>query len=90
MYEIIAIRTEPSEDLSHEHIELVGYHSPHIDTGEAITIPPARVIQRIAFGEQFGVRSGDGVVEVKAGTCSVCGHGPYLEPQDALFALPRK
>ena len=90
MYELIAVRTDPSDDLTHEHIGVVGYHSAHIDTGEAITIPPARVIQRAALGETFGVKVGDALVEVKAGKCSVCGHEPSLEPQDAILALPRR
>lgn len=88
-YEIVAVRTEPSGDYRHRHIALVGYDSPHMPS-EPIMIPPARVIERIAFGERFSVRAGDQQVDVTAGTCSLCGYEPYLEPQDAILTLPEK
>lgn len=95
MYEIESVRAEPSEDLSHEHVALVGYLSPHTP-GEPITIPIARVLQKIALGETFGIVAGDQKAEVAAGKCPVCGLEPYLKTsadsgdRSPLLDLPRK
>lgn len=95
MYEIAAIRTVPSDDETHQHIELVGYMSPHIE-GEPIFISIPRLLTKIAFGEKFAVRVGDDLAEISAGKCPTCGFEPYLKTsKDAagttlLLALPAK
>jgi hypothetical protein len=80
LYEITAVRLKPADDGEHMHVDLVGYDSPHIP-GEQILIPVERVIQRMALGEKFGVRTGNGdeVAEVQPAKCPLCGHEPYLK-----------
>lgn len=93
MYELTTIRTIIQAD-GHEHIELVGYLSPHIEN-EAITIAPERIAARIALGESFGVKIGDELVEVAGANCPVCGAPGQLKTkkdtktQQHLLALPR-
>lgn len=93
MYEITTIRSVPSADGSHDHIELVGYQPQHID--EPLTVTAARIPLKIAMGESFGVRVGGELVEVTAGTCSRCGFEPHLvtskdqKDLQQLLALPR-
>lgn len=93
-YEIIAVRTEMSDDLSHEHVELVGYASPHI-VGEAIMIPVPRLIQRLAFGDKFFMSVNGEQAEITAAKCPTCGHEPGLKTSadkagtQHLLALPR-
>lgn len=95
MYEIESVRTEPSDDLSHEHVVLVGYLSPHTP-GEPITIPVARVLQKMALGEEFAVAAGGERAKVSPGKCEICGLEPYLKTsadsggRSALLDLPRK
>lgn len=89
MYEIAAIRTERAADQTHEHITLVGYNSPHIE-GEQILIPIARVPQRQALGEDFGLRVGDETVSITIGACDVCGHPVPKCAKGSLLDLPRK
>ena len=88
MYEIVAIRLVSSDDGTHSHLELVGYASSHMP-GEAIMIPPARVLQRQAMGEKFWVDVNGEKTDVTAGACSTCGFEPQLKP-DALLELPEK
>ena len=76
-YEITAVRLVPSDDQSHMHVELVGYQSAHTP-GEEITITIPRVLQKMAFDEQFYVTVDGEQASVKEGTCPVCGHEPYL------------
>lgn len=78
MYEIVAVRRVPSDDESHMHIGLVGYMSSHLPE-EPIMISPARVIQRIAFGDTFSVLVDGEPAEVQAGACAECGLEPYLK-----------
>jgi hypothetical protein len=89
VYEIAAIRTEASADQSHEHVTLVGYNSPHIE-GEQILIPIARIPQRQALGEEFGLRVGDEMVPLTTGTCDVCGQPILKTAKGSLLDLPRK
>lgn len=89
MYEIAAVRTERSDDQTHEHVVLVGYNSPHIE-GEQILIPIARVPQRQALGEDFGLRVGDEMVPLTVGTCDICGHTIANTAKGSLLDLPRK
>lgn len=93
MYELMTIRTTVQPD-GHEHVDFVGYHSPHIEN-EPITITPDRIATRIALGEAFGIRVGDDLVEVSPAPCSVCGATGQLKTKKdtkskrLLFALPR-
>lgn len=93
MYELTTIRTITLPD-GHDHIEVVGYLSPHIEN-EPITITPDRIAARIALGEAFGVRVGDELVEVMPATCPVCGASGHLKSkkdsktQQQLLSLPR-
>ncbi|MCA1830861.1 MAG: hypothetical protein ABR552_10495 [Actinomycetota bacterium] len=95
MFELIAVRTVASDDLTHEHIELVGYQSGHMP-GEPIMIPPSRVIQRMAFAEKFWVDVNGEKADVSAAPCQVCGFEPQLktsldEPGDQkLLQLPNE
>ena len=94
MYELSRIRTKVIGP-DHEHIELVGYRSPHIDQ-EPIMITPERLATRIALGEAFGVRVGDDLAEVKPATCPICGESGHLKSAkdtkdfQHLLALPQK
>lgn len=78
MYELVAVRTEPSDDLSHRHIELVGYYSPHLQN-EAVMVDVPRIVQKIALGEKFCVTVGDDKAEVQPAACPVCGYQPQLK-----------
>ena len=94
-YEITAVRLEPSPDVSHMHVALVGYDSLHMP-GEPIMIDPARVQQKMAFAEKFHIVVNGESKEVRAGKCDVCGHEPYLTTEadepgaPALLQLPQK
>lgn len=90
MYEIAAVRTQRSDDQTHEHVALVGYNSPHIE-GEQIWIPVARILQRQALGDTFAIRIDDEMVDVAGASCEICGFGPILKPtKGSLLDLPRK
>lgn len=92
MYELTTIRTITLPD-GHEHLDVVGYLSSHID--EPITIAPDRIAPRIALGESFGVRVGDDLVEVVPAPCPVCGAPDQLKTKkdtkssQLLLQLPR-
>jgi hypothetical protein len=94
-YEIKSVRLEPSDDESHSHIVLIGYHSTHLE-GEEILISIPRAIQKMAFAEKFHVNVNGEPAEVKAGKCHVCGFEPYLvtsadtEGVNQIEELPRK
>lgn len=94
-YEITAVRTEWSDDGSHEHVDLVGYESAHMP-GEEIMIPVPRVLQKMAFSEKFHVMRNGERAEVKEGKCPICGHEPGLVAEGdskddrALLNLPRE
>ena len=93
MFELTAIRLVWSDDMSHQHIDVVGYNSLHMP-GEAIMIPPLRVIQRTMLGEKFWVDVNGEKAEVSGAPCPVCGFEPQLKtsldsPDDQkLFRLP--
>lgn len=95
MYEVVAVRLEPSGDGSHSHVGLVGFEAQHTP-GEPLMIEIPRVLQRIAFGERFWVVVGGEKAEVSAGKCHVCGLEPYLTtaadgPEThPLLELPQK
>ncbi len=95
MYEVSAVRLISAEDLTHQHIDVVGYDSPHLEN-EVIFIPIPRVIQRGMLGEKFGVKVGEELAEVQPGKCHVCGLEPYLKTtKDTaethyLIELPQK
>lgn len=93
MYEIRTVRTEILGP-GHEHIQLVGYVSGHIEQ-EPIKISPERVAGRIAMGDSFGITIGDETAEVKAAPCPVCGETAHLKTSkdtrevQHLLALPQ-
>lgn len=78
MYEIKTVRLKASDDLTHMHVDLVGYESGHMP-GEEILIPIARIIQRQALTDKFAVRDGDELREVQAAPCPICGFTPQLK-----------
>jgi hypothetical protein len=94
VFEIIAVRTKPSDDQTHEHVELVGYASTHM-VGETIYIPIERVFGRQAFGERFAVVVDGAPADVAPSKCPVCGHEPYIKTtadtgtEQKLLELPR-
>ena len=95
MYEIKAIRTTPSDDQSHAHVDLVGYYSPHLEN-ELVMIAIPRLLQKMAFGEKFAVQAGDEHAEITESTCPVCGFAPQLKTSadtssdQKLLDLPEK
>lgn len=91
MPEIVCVRTVLADDGAHEHVDLVGYMSPHIP-GEPILIPPRRIQQKMAAElERFWIERDGEKIDVKAGKCQVCGHEPYLvtekDPADGTLLL---
>jgi hypothetical protein len=95
VYEIAAVRTVPSDDASHQHVDLVGYVSPHMPD-EPIFISIPRLLGKMALDEKFAVRVGDQMAEVSAAKCPICGFEPALktsaDPEGAarLMALPAR
>lgn len=77
MPEIVARRVVASDDGTHAHIDLVGYHTPHIPY-EPLMISVDRLIEKTAVMERFWVTRDGEEVEVKAGTCPTCGRAPTL------------
>ncbi len=77
-YEIVAVRREPTDDLSHDHISLVGFISNHLPD-EEIYVDAGRIVQRLALGEKFVVDIDGEKVDVQPATCAVCGEGPSLK-----------
>jgi hypothetical protein len=92
LFEITTIRASAFDD-AHDHVELVGYISAHID--EPIMIDADRIATRISLGESFGVKVGDEMAEVKPGPCPVCNEpGQIRSSKDTkqiqhLLSLPR-
>lgn len=91
--EIVAFRAVQA-DVTHDHVELVGYQSPHIEK-EPIMLSIERTLQRISLGEQFFMKGKDGQeITLVAGTCPECGHEPYLRTvadegdEQLLMTLP--
>lgn len=78
MPEIVARKTELSDDGTHEHVLLVGYNSNHLGLGEPITIDVNRLTQITWTGERFFIKTQDGEAEVMEGKCPVCGLEPYF------------
>ena len=93
-YKITAVRTELSDDASHEHVDLVGYESPHTP-GEPILVPISRIATQIAFGETYYADVDGERAEVAVAKCPVCGHEPGVKTSKdssdrrALLELPR-
>ncbi len=82
MPQIVAVRLEPSEDGSHEHVALIGYASDHLLTGEdrtpePIMIPPVRVLAQKALGESFWATVAGERADIVMGACPFCGYQPY-------------
>ncbi|MGH2792808.1 MAG: hypothetical protein ACRDKG_00740 [Actinomycetota bacterium] len=95
MPEIIAVNTKRSDDGTHDHVVLVGYYPGHITSGETITIPVERLIQKQWLGERFFIKLEDGTeAEVTAGKCPHCGLEPYFRTaadkgdEQRLLSLP--
>ncbi len=92
MPEIVRVRLKDSDDRSHLHVDLVGYHTDHIMT-EPIMISIERAISLMLY-ERLWIKTPDGEPDLVSGKCSVCGHGPYLrttadgEKEEKLQALP--
>ena len=93
MPEVVAVRKKESDDRTHFHVDLVGYHSDHLTSGEPIMISVGRAISLMLY-ERLWIKTPDGESDVVAGKCSVCGHEPYLrtaadaENEEKLLALP--
>ena len=91
MPEIVRIRLEESEDRSHLHVDLVGYHTDHIMT-EPIMISTERAISLMLY-ERLWIKTPEGETDLVSGKCSICGHEPYLrtaadgEKEEKLQAL---
>lgn len=77
-YEITAVRTEWSDDATHEHVDLVGYESAHTP-GEPIMVPISRIATQIAFGETYFVTVDGERGEVSVAKCDICGYEPHLK-----------
>ena len=92
MPEIVRIRLKEADDLTHYHVDLVGYHTDHIAT-EPIMISTERAIQKMLY-ERFRIKTPEGEADLVSGKCSVCGHEPYLrtatdgENEEKLQTLP--
>ena len=76
MPEIVVVRLIESDDQSHFHVDLVGYHTDHITT-EPIMIATERAISLMLY-ERLWIKTPDGEADLVSGKCSVCGHEPYL------------
>ncbi len=93
MPEIVAVRKEPSDDRTHDHVDLVGCHTDHITSGEPIMISVERAIS-LMLTERLWIKTSEGESDVAEGKCSACGHEPYLrtaadaENEEKLLALP--
>lgn len=89
---VVSARIEQA-DASHDHVELVGYHSPHL-AAEPIMLSTERVLQLTALGERFFVVEGETEHDIVSGKCPDCGHEPYLRTkgdsgdEQKLLALP--
>jgi hypothetical protein len=92
MPEIVSRRLVQA-DAHHDHVELVGAYSDHLKR-EPITLSVERTQERMSFGERFWITVDGQQIDVKPGTCSVCGHEPYLrtaadaESEEKLLGLP--
>ena len=95
MFEVTTVRTEPSDDLSHEHVALVGYASPHLPN-DTIFISIERVLERQAFGERFAEIVDGAPADLEPGTCPICGFEPHIKTaadtatEQKLLQLPRE
>ena len=93
MAEVVAVRKIESDDRTHDHVYLIGYHSDHLTSGEPIMISIERAIS-LALTEPLWIKTPEGKSDVVTGKCSVCGHEPYLrtaadgESEEKLMALP--
>lgn len=93
MPEVVAVRKKESDDRTHDHVDLIGYHTDHITSGEPIMISVERAIS-LMLVERLWIKTSEGESDVTKGKCSVCGHEPYLrtaadaENEEKLLALP--
>ena len=93
MPEVVAVRKKESDDRTHDHVDLIGYYSAHITSGEPIMISVERAISLMLY-ERLWIKTPEGESDVVNGKCSVCGHEPYLrtaadaENEEKLLALP--
>ena len=93
MPEVVAVRKKESDDRTHDHVELIGYHSDHLTSGEPIMISVERSISLMLY-ERLWIKTPEGESDLVKGKCSVCGHEPYLrtaadaENEEKLLALP--
>lgn len=91
-WQVVSVRRAQA-DADHDHIELIGYFSPHIEY-EPIMLAVNRTLERIEHGERFYLKDGDAETDLVAGKCTVCGHEPYLRTaadapdEEKLQALP--
>jgi hypothetical protein len=91
--EVVAVRKEESDDRTHFHVDLIGYASPHISSGEPIMISVERAISLMLY-ERLWIKTPEGESDLVKGKCSVCGHEPYVrtaadaEDEEKLLALP--
>jgi hypothetical protein len=90
--EVVAVRKKESDDLTHYHVDLIGYRSEHIAT-EPIMISIERA-QSLMLYDRLWIATPEGESDIVKGKCSVCGHEPYLrtaadaEDEEKLLALP--
>jgi len=91
--EIVRVRLRETDDQSHYNVDLVGYHTEHIDT-EPIMVSTERAISLMLY-ERFWMKTLAGEeTDLVSGKCSVCGHEPYLrtaadgETEEHLLDLP--
>ncbi|MCI0347289.1 MAG: hypothetical protein L0221_17895 [Chloroflexi bacterium] len=96
MPQVTTVKTEASDDGSHEHVVLAGYYAVHLPPDESITIPVERLIHKAWLGERHWIDLADGSqADVTAGKCPVCGLEPYFRTsadtgdEQKLLALPR-
>ena len=94
MPEVVAVRKKESDDRTHDHVDLVGYHTDHLTSGEPIMVSTERVINKMLYVRFWTKTLAGEETDLVSGKCSVCGHEPYLrtaadaENEEKLLALP--
>lgn len=79
-YPITRVRKVTAEDGAHEHVDLVGYLSPHTPF-EPVMVPIPRILDNIALGEAYMIERDGEQIPVTEGKCPVCGFEPYLKTE---------
>lgn len=74
--QVVGVRVEQA-DAKHDHVALVGYHSPHL-AQEPIMLSAERTIERSGIGDRFFIVVEGAEVDIVSGACPECGHTPYL------------